>query len=88
MKMVVTSLILFLLFSLNTFAQDYTQWGVKAWLGKGYIGDIQYSPDGTRLAIASPIGIWLYNMATYREVSTGAADVFQTKVAFVTRPME
>ena len=50
----------------NTFAQDYTQWGLpdgaKARLGKGTIsGNIAYSPDGTRLAVASGIGIWLYD---------------------------
>ena len=62
MKTTVTLLILFALFSSNTFAQDYTQWslpeGATARLGKGSINEIQYSPDGTRLAIASSIGIW------------------------------
>ena len=47
-----TLLILFTLFSRNTFAQDYTQWGLpegaKARLGKGSIREITYSPDGTR----------------------------------------
>ena len=46
----------------NTFAQDYIQWGlpdgVKARLGKGSISDITYSPDGSRIAVASSIGIW------------------------------
>ena len=53
MKITVALLILFTLFSLNTFAQDYTQWslpdGAKARLGKGWINGIRYSPDGTRL---------------------------------------
>ena len=67
-------LILFTLFSQNTFAQDYTQWGLpegaKARLGKGLIsGNIVYSPDGTRLAVASSIGIWLYDTATHQEVA-------------------
>ena len=65
MKTTVTLLILFTLFSLNTFAQDSPQWhlpgGAKARLGKGRIYEIQYSPDGTRLAVASGIGIWLYD---------------------------
>ena len=38
-------------------------------LGKGTIREIQYSPDGTRLAIASGIGIWLYDTATGQEVA-------------------
>ena len=55
----------------NTFAefQQITQLGLpegaKAHLGKGYIsGNITYSPDGTRLAVASAIGIWLYDAET------------------------
>ena len=33
----------------------------KSRLGKGVIKAITYSPDGTRLAVASSIGIWLYD---------------------------
>ena len=65
----------------NTFAQDYTRWGLpegaKVRLGKGRIsGNIVYSPDGTRLAVASSIGIWLYDTGTYQEVAllTGHTD--------------
>ena len=43
--------------------------GVVARLGKGSINRIQYSPDGTRLAVASTIGIWLYDTTTHREVA-------------------
>ena len=73
MKTTVTLLILLALFSSNTFAQDYTQWnlpeGAQARLGKGWVNEIQYSPDGTRLAVASSIGIWLYDAQTYQEVA-------------------
>ena len=48
--------------------QPYTQWGLPpgalARLGKGAITDIQYSPDGTRLAVATYIGVWLYDAHT------------------------
>ena len=78
---ILTVLVIFSLFSLNVFAQDYTQFslpeGAKARLGKGWIsGDIAYSPDGTRLAVASSIGIWLYDTATHQEVAllTGHTD--------------
>ena len=87
MKTTVTLLILFTLFSLNTFAQDSPQWhlpeGAKARLGKGVINEIQYSPDGTRLAVASGIGIWLYDTATNQEVAllTGHTSVVRS-VAF------
>ncbi|MDE0681276.1 MAG: sigma-70 family RNA polymerase sigma factor [Candidatus Poribacteria bacterium] len=35
--------------------------GAKSRLGKGAIRAITYSPDGRRLAVASSIGIWLYD---------------------------
>ena len=66
--------ILFVTFVLvpNTFAQDYTQWdlpeGAKARLGKGSISEIAYSPDSTRLAVASSIGIWIYDAETGKEL--------------------
>ena len=69
------------LFLTNTFAQDYTQLnlpeGAKARLGKGKINEIQYSPDGTRLAVAGSIGVWLYDVATFREPAllTGHTEV-------------
>ena len=73
MKTTVTLLILFTILLPSTFAQDYTQWslpeGATARLGKGSINEIQYSPDGTRLAVASSIGIWLYDAQTYQEVA-------------------
>ena len=57
----------------NSFAEDYTQWelpeGAKARLGKGVMWEIQYSPDSARLAVASSIGIWLYDTATDQEVA-------------------
>ena len=64
----------------NTFAQDYTQWhlpeGAKTRLGKGRVLEIVYSPDGVRLAVASSIGIWLYDAQTGEELDllTGHTD--------------
>ena len=53
--------------------QSYTQWelppGALARLGKGAIADIQYSPDGTRLAVATYIGVWLYDAHTRTELA-------------------
>ena len=72
MKIMVVTLILLILFLPNTYAQDYTQMnlpeGAVARFGKGLIKDIRYSLDGTRLAVASSVGIWIYDTATYREV--------------------
>ena len=83
MKTAATLVMLFTLFSLNTFAQDYTQLSLpenaKARLGQGWIAGIAYSPDGTRLAGAGSIGIWIYDTATYQAVAlftghTGGVD--------------
>jgi len=61
-----------ILYSPNTFAQDYTQWalpeGAKMRLGKGLIyGNITFSPDSSLLAVASTIGVWLYSGHTGKE---------------------
>ena len=52
--------------------QDYTQWhlpyGVKSRLGKGSMKEIKYSPDGTKLAVSSSIGIWIYDAHTGDEL--------------------
>ena len=54
-------------------SEDYTQWELpkeaKARLGKGGINVIQFSPDGTQLAVGSNIGIWLYDVETGKERS-------------------
>ena len=57
----------------NNIAQDVMQWNLpedaKARLSKGCITDIQYSPDGKFLAVASGIGIWLYDVTVHQEAS-------------------
>ena len=64
----------------NSFSQDTPQWhlpeGVKARIGKGRANDIALSPDGTQLAVATGIGIWLYNVRTGAEIAllTGHTD--------------
>ena len=72
-----------LLFLPSSFAQDYTRWalpeGAKMRLGKGSINEMQFSPDGKLLAVASSIGVWLYDTETYQERAlltglTGSAD--------------
>ena len=65
--------ILVLLFLSNVFAQDHTTFslpeGAKARLGKGFIHDIVYSPNGTLIAVATSIGVWLYDAKTGAEVT-------------------
>ena len=61
------------LFLSSGFAQDYTQWrlpdGAKARIGKGRIKDIKFSPDNTQLAVATTIGVWLYDAQTGAEIA-------------------
>ena len=72
MKITVMILILLILFLPNTYPQDYRQLnlpeGAIARLGKGRLRQVLYSPDGTRLAVQSSIGIWLHDTTTYREI--------------------
>lgn len=57
----------------NNLAQDTTQWNLpedaKARIGKGRINEIQYSPDGTILAVATNIGIWFYDTRTHQAIA-------------------
>ena len=52
----------------HTAAVDTTKWGLpegaKLRIGKGYIYGIAYSADGTKLAVRSSIGVWLYDVET------------------------
>ena len=51
--------------------QDPTQFhlpiGAIARLGKGIVNDIAYSPEGDCLAVASYLGIWLYDVRSGKE---------------------
>ncbi|RKU09787.1 hypothetical protein C6503_20640 [Candidatus Poribacteria bacterium] len=73
-------------------AQDYTTWhlpeGAKARLGKGNMplhnkgASIQYSPDGTRLAIATNIGVWLYDAQSGEAIALLAKDTTFSQPSF------
>ena len=53
--------------------KDHFQWhlpkAAKARLGKGGINAIEFSPDGTQLAVGTNIGMWLYDVETGEEKS-------------------
>ncbi len=73
MKIVMT-LFMFLVLSISgALAEESAQInlpdGAVARLGKGYVREVLYSPDGTHLAIVSSIGIWLCDTTTYRAVA-------------------
>ncbi|MCY3743657.1 MAG: trypsin-like peptidase domain-containing protein [Candidatus Poribacteria bacterium] len=64
---------IFVLFLPSASAQHYTKWGLPegatARLGKGSITDIAYSPEGSRLAVAGSIGVWIYDARTGKELA-------------------
>ena len=76
MKRVFSSLALLIVFSLlflpNAFTQthlkNYLPEGAKVRIGKGYVYDLAFSPDRTKLAVASALGIWIYDAHTGQEL--------------------
>ncbi len=69
---IITLSLLFLLLLPNTYAKDYTKSnlpeGAKLRIGKGTLGEIAYFPDGTRFAVATSVGIWVYDSLTGKEL--------------------
>ena len=53
--------------------EKYPQWNLpkyaKARLGKGGTWSMQFSPDGTQLALSCPTGVWFYDVKTGKELS-------------------
>ena len=83
MKKILVLLVLFAALSLNTFAQVSLPEGATRRIGKGAIWEIAYSTDGTRLAVASSIGVWLYDARTGAELSLLTGHTYGvTSVAF------
>ncbi len=52
---------------------DYTRWNLperaKARLSKGRINGINFSPDGTQIAVGSATGVWIYDVRTGAELA-------------------
>ena len=71
----------------HSYAQDYTRWGLperaRMRIGKAFITEIAYSPDGTRIAAATTKDIWLYDARSdvALKLLTGHTDSVRT-VAF------
>ncbi len=58
--------------------KDDTRWGLpkgaKLRIGRGRVEDVKFSPDGKLLAVASSVGIWLYDTETYTPRTLITAD--------------
>ena len=56
----------------STYAQEYSQWqlpnGATARFGKGWVQDLEFSPLGDQLAVATTIGVWVYDVRTGKEL--------------------
>ena len=61
-----STILLFTVIISTCFAQDNTFFelpeGAIARFGKGGINAMQFSPDGTQLAIGTSIAVWLYDV--------------------------
>lgn len=57
----------------EAFMKHYSKWGLpraaKMRLGKGGINSMQFSPDGTQLAVGNDMGTWLYDVKTGKEIA-------------------
>lgn len=84
---ILTLLLIPTLFLSNGYTQDYKTWGLpegaKARLGKGKIIAIEFSPDGSQIAVLSPVGIWLYDSQSGKELALfpGHKPRFSTSVS-------
>lgn len=71
--MIFISLLIYTLILNFGIAEDYTQRNLperaKVRIGKGTINDIDFSPDGTLIAVGSQSGVWFYNADTGAELN-------------------
>ena len=71
--LVVTYLLISTLFLSNAYAQDESELdlpkGAKDRFGKGWVRDIEFSPDGNQLAVATTTGIWIYDSHTGKQIN-------------------
>lgn len=70
--LIIALLLVSVLFSLSGFAQDYMKWELPEHatlrLGKGQIYDLKHSPNGDLIAVASSIGVWIYDAHSGKEI--------------------
>ena len=73
MKIAVVSLMVLTVLGVSGAAQEYAHWGLpegaKLRIGRGEMTDLKYSPDGSRFAVASSIGVWMYDTMSLREIA-------------------
>ncbi|MDE0314917.1 MAG: hypothetical protein OXM61_08445 [Candidatus Poribacteria bacterium] len=70
--LIIALLLVLILFTLNGYTEDYMKWGLPEnatlRLGKGSINDLKHSPNGDLIAVATSIGVWLYDADSGKEI--------------------
>lgn len=69
MKQILAILLTFAILTIISTTAIALPEGAVARLGKGMISDVQFSPEGGLLAVATSIGVWLYDTQNYDEVA-------------------
>ncbi|MCY4401885.1 MAG: WD40 repeat domain-containing protein [Candidatus Poribacteria bacterium] len=71
-RFLIFTVIYVLICCFTSIAQDNAQIGlpegVIARLGKGSLGEIRFSPDGSKLAVSTSLGIWFHDPQTGKEL--------------------
>ena len=69
-------------------AQDYTKWhlpeGAISRLGKGIINEITFSPDSSKFAVSTTIGVWIYNAENGKELALLKSDELEVESSLFT----
>ena len=70
--LIIPLLLVLILFTLNGYTEDYMKWGLPEnatlRLGKGSINDLKHSPDRDLIAVATSIGVWIYDAQSGKEI--------------------
>lgn len=69
-------------------AEDYTKWnlpeGAISRLGKGIINEITFSPDGSKFAVSTTIGVWIYSAENGKELALLKSNALEVESSLFT----
>ena len=78
MRITIYSVLITLLVATNIYSQTFPQWqlpdNATMRIGKGVAQGIAYHPDGTKIAVSTRIGIWIYDVETGEALNLFTAD--------------
>ncbi|RKU30869.1 hypothetical protein C6497_04120 [Candidatus Poribacteria bacterium] len=83
-RLLIHLVLLTVVYHLSGFAEDAAQNGLPegaiARLGKGGINLIRFSPDGSKLAVGTDIGLWVYDVMEGESSGLFTRDIGQVEV--------